>query len=105
MVARHHGRYTEGSGLRGPGAPQLRNDRGSRAGAIGAFFKARRIRMRKLITPQALLTFNRGLPRIAHTGTGGSPPAAKNPPTVREDRIGGGQAGADQVPSEKNLSD
>jgi hypothetical protein len=34
LVARHHGRYTKGSGLRRPGATQLFDDRCSRAGAI-----------------------------------------------------------------------
>ena len=34
LVAWHHGRYTKGSGLRRPGAPQLRSDRDPRAGAI-----------------------------------------------------------------------
>jgi hypothetical protein len=61
--------------------------------------------MRKLITTMALLTLIGGLPAIAQTGTGGSPPAAKNQPMVREAPIGHRQPRADQVPSEKNLND
>jgi hypothetical protein len=61
--------------------------------------------MRKLITTMALLTLIGGLPAIAQTGTDGSSTAAKNQPMVREAPIGHRQPRADQVPSEKNLSD
>ena len=65
--------------------------------------------MRKLITTMALLTLVGGPEAFAQTGTGGSSPAAKNPPMVREAPIeapiGHRQPRADQVPSEKNLSD
>jgi hypothetical protein len=62
-----------------------------------------------MITAMALLTLLVGPAAVAQTGTGGSPPAAKNQPMVREAPIeapiGHRQPRADQVPSEKNLSD
>jgi hypothetical protein len=65
--------------------------------------------MRKLITTVALLTLIGGPAAFAQTGTGGSPPAAKNPPMVRETPIeapiGHRQPRADQVPPEKDLND
>ena len=64
--------------------------------------------MRKLITTMALLTLVGGPAAFAQTGTGGSSPAAKNPPMVREAPIeapiGHRQPRADDVPSERNLS-
>jgi hypothetical protein len=64
----------------------------------------------KLITTVALLTLIGAPAAIAQTGTGGgSPPAAKNPPMVRETPIeapiGHRQPRADQVPPERNLND
>jgi hypothetical protein len=63
----------------------------------------------KLITTVALLTLISAPAAIAQTGTGGSPPAAKNPPMVRgaplEAPIGHRQPRASDVPSEKNLTD
>jgi hypothetical protein len=61
--------------------------------------------MRNMITAMALLTLLVGPAAVAQTGTGGSPPAAKNQPMAREAPIGHRQPRADQVPSEKNLSD
>jgi hypothetical protein len=61
--------------------------------------------MRKMITTMALLTLLVSPAALAQTGTGGSSNAAKNQPTVREAPIGHRQPRADQVPSEKNLSD
>jgi hypothetical protein len=61
--------------------------------------------MRKMITTMALLTLLVGPAALAQTGTGGSPPAVKNQPMAREAPIGHRQPRADQVPSEKNLSD
>jgi hypothetical protein len=61
--------------------------------------------MRKLITTMALLTLMGGPAALAQTGTGGSSTATKNQPMVREAPIGHRQPRADQVPSEKNLSD
>ncbi len=59
--------------------------------------------MRKLITATALLVALGGLPAIAQTG-GGSSTAVKSQP-LREAPVGHRQPRADQVPSEKNLSD
>jgi hypothetical protein len=60
--------------------------------------------MRKMITTMALLTLLVSPTALAQTGTGGSSNAAKNQPMVREAPIGHRQPRADQVPSEKNLS-
>ena len=61
--------------------------------------------MRKMITTTALLTLLVSPAALAQTGTGGSSNAAKNQPMAREAPIGHRQPRADQVPSEKNLSD
>jgi hypothetical protein len=61
--------------------------------------------MRKMITTMALLTLLVSPAALAQTGTGGSSNAAKNQPMAREAPIGHRQPRADQVPSEKNLSD
>jgi hypothetical protein len=56
--------------------------------------------MRKLITTLALLMF--GSAALAQTG---GKTAATTPPPSREAPVGHRQPRADQVPSEKNLSD
>jgi hypothetical protein len=61
--------------------------------------------MRKMITTMALLTLFVSPAALAQTGAGGSSNAAKNQPMAREAPIGHRQPRADQVPSEKNLSD
>ena len=61
--------------------------------------------MRKMITTMALLTLLVSPAALAQTGTGGSSNAAKSQPMAREAPIGHRQPRADQVPSEKNLSD
>jgi hypothetical protein len=61
--------------------------------------------MRKMITTMALLTLLVSPAAVAQTGTGGSSNATKNQPMAREAPIGHRQPRADQVPSEKNLSD
>jgi hypothetical protein len=61
--------------------------------------------MRKMITTTALLTLLVSPAALAQTVTGGSSNAAKNQPMAREAPIGHRQPRADQVPSEKNLSD
>jgi hypothetical protein len=59
--------------------------------------------MRKLITTAALLIFSSAaIAQNAGTGSGTGP--ANPPPTAREAPIGHRQPRADQVPSEKNLS-
>jgi hypothetical protein len=60
--------------------------------------------MRKLITTAALLIFSSVA--IAQTaGTGSQPTTSANPQPTREAPVGHRQPRADQVPSEKNLSD
>jgi hypothetical protein len=60
----------------------------------------------KLIATIALLAAIGGPTAIAQTGGGGSPGASNQPvATPREAPIGHRQPRADQVPSEKNLSD
>jgi hypothetical protein len=61
--------------------------------------------MRKMTTTMALLTLLVSTAALAQSGTGGSSTAAKNQPMAREAPIGHRQPRADQVPSEKNLSD
>jgi hypothetical protein len=56
--------------------------------------------MRKLITTLALLMFS----SVALAQTGGKT-TSTNPPPSREAPVGHRQPRADQVPSEKNLSD
>jgi len=58
----------------------------------------------KLIATIALLVAIGGPTAIAQT-VGGSPGASNQPSTAREAPIGHRQPRADQVPSEKNLSD
>jgi hypothetical protein len=61
--------------------------------------------MRKLITTTALLVLIGGPEAIAQSG-GGTSTAVKNQPQgSREAPVGHRQPRADQVPSEKNLSD
>jgi hypothetical protein len=62
--------------------------------------------MRRLITTMALMALMGGPAAIAQTGTGnnGSSVLPKNP-QFREAPVGHRQPRADQVPSEKNLSD
>ena len=61
--------------------------------------------MRKLITTMALMVLIGGPAAIAQSG-GGTSTAVKNQPQgPREAPIGHRQPRADQVPSEKNLSD
>jgi hypothetical protein len=59
--------------------------------------------MRKLITTLALLMF--GSVALAQTAGTGSKTTSTNPPPSREAPVGHRQPRADQVPSEKNLSD
>jgi hypothetical protein len=61
--------------------------------------------MRKMISTMTLLTLLVSPAALAQTGTGGSSTAGKNQPMAREAPIGHRQPRADQVPSEKNLSD
>jgi hypothetical protein len=61
--------------------------------------------MRKLITTMALMVLIGGPAAIAQSG-GGTSTAVKNQPQgTREAPVGHRQPRADQVPSEKNLSD
>jgi hypothetical protein len=60
--------------------------------------------MRKLITTMALLVLVAGPAAMAQTGNTGSSRANQSPP-IPEAPIGHRQPRADQVPSEKNLSD
>jgi hypothetical protein len=62
--------------------------------------------MRKLITTTALLVLIGGPEAIAQSGGGGTSTVVKNQPQgSREAPVGHRQPRADQVPSEKNLSD
>jgi hypothetical protein len=61
---------------------------------------------KELIATIALLVAIGGPTAIAQTGgAGGSPGASNRPSTIPEAPIGHRQPRADQVPSEKNLSD
>ena len=62
--------------------------------------------MQKLFTTLALLVLIGGPAAIAQTGSNTRAPGAANPsqPTIPEAPIGHRQPRADQVPSEKNLS-
>jgi hypothetical protein len=61
--------------------------------------------MRNLITTMALLALI-GIPgAMAQTGTGSSATSVNPPAPAREAPVGHRQPRADQVPSEKNLSD
>jgi hypothetical protein len=60
--------------------------------------------MRRLVTSMALLVLIGGPAAIAQSGSGGSSTAVKNQP-IPQAPIGHRQPRADQVPSEKNLSD
>jgi hypothetical protein len=66
-----------------------------------------RSKMRKFITAMALSVLVYSPAAIAQTGgNAGSPASGANPPPpLREAPIGHRQPRADQVPSEKNLSD
>jgi hypothetical protein len=59
--------------------------------------------MRSVVITTVLLTF--GSVAMAQTGGTGSSSQANPPPTGREAPVGHRQPRADQVPSEKNLSD
>jgi len=59
--------------------------------------------MRKLIATLALLVF--GSVALAQTAGTGSKTTSTNPPPSREAPVGHRQPRADQVPSEKSLSD
>ena len=62
--------------------------------------------MRKLITTMALLILIGGAAAMAQSGAGGTSTAVKNQPQgARDAPVGHRQPRADQVPSEKNLSD
>jgi hypothetical protein len=62
--------------------------------------------MRKFFTTTALLLLFGGPAAMAQTGGNtGSSGAANQPTTIREAPVGHRQPRADQVPSEKNLSD
>ena len=62
--------------------------------------------MRKLITATALMVLIGGPAAMAQSGAGGTSTAVKNQPQgAREAPVGHRQPRADQVPSEKNLSD
>jgi hypothetical protein len=97
-------------------APQLCDDRGSGSGAIDAFLCNGRSKMKKLFTTKsvaikpiatmALLALIGGPAAMAQTGgTAGLPTANPGRPPPPEAPIGHRQPRADQVPSEKNLSD
>jgi hypothetical protein len=60
---------------------------------------------KKSIATMALLLLIGGPAALAQTGGAGSPGAANQPAPAREAPIGHRQPRADQVPSEKNLSD
>jgi hypothetical protein len=60
--------------------------------------------MRKLITTVALLMFS-SVALAQTAGTTGSQTTSANPRPIREAPVGHRQPRADQVPSEKNLSD
>jgi hypothetical protein len=59
----------------------------------------------KLSATVSLVLLVAGPAALAQTGGAGSPGAANQPSTSREAPIGHRQPRADQVPSEKNLSD
>ena len=59
--------------------------------------------MRRLITTMALLIF--GSVAMAQTATPGADPHPRQSGTIPEAPVGHRQPRADQVPSEKNLSD
>jgi hypothetical protein len=65
----------------------------------------RKLLTTKLITTLAVLVLMASPAAIAQTGTGGSPGANASKPGPPEAPIGHRQPRADQVPSEKNLSD
>jgi hypothetical protein len=113
---------SKGSRLPGPRTPQLRDDRSSRPGAIDAFLgngrntmiempRRKMKKMQKRITTglfatMAFVAVIGGPAAIAQTGGGaGSQGAAGQSQLGREAPIGHRQPRADQVPSEKNISD
>jgi len=61
--------------------------------------------MRKLIMSMALLVLMGGPVAMAQTGSKTGSSGAPNPSPAREAPVGHRQPRADQVPSEKNLSD
>jgi len=61
--------------------------------------------MRKLIMSMALLVLMGGPVAMAQTGSKTGSSGAANPSPAREAPVGHRQPRADQVPSEKNLSD
>src|SRR5882724_5373626 len=88
LVAWHHGRYTEGSGLRRARAPQLRNDRSSRSYEVATFFCWWRIQMRKLMMSMALLVLIGGPAAMAQGGNTGTSGAANQSQPSREAPVG-----------------
>jgi hypothetical protein len=61
--------------------------------------------MRNLVTAMALMVLIGGPAAMAQTGSNTGSSGAANPAPAREAPIGHRQPRADQVPSEKNLSD
>jgi hypothetical protein len=61
--------------------------------------------MRKLITTMALMVLIGGPAAIAQSGSGTSTAVKNQPQGSRDAPVGHRQPRADQVPSEKNLSD
>jgi hypothetical protein len=61
--------------------------------------------MRKLITTMALMVLIGGPAAIAQSGSGTSTAVKNQPQGPRDAPVGHRQPRADQVPSEKNLSD
>src|SRR5450631_1168895 len=93
----HHRAMTDGGG---------QERRGSRSCQVDAFLCWWRIQMRKLIMSMALLALIGAPAAMAQTGskTGTSGAANQQPQPMREAPIGHRQPRADDVPSEKNLS-
>ena len=101
----HHGRCAKGAGLRRPGAPQLRDDRGSRPGAIDEFSE----RVEKQDAKSDYVDGVAGPDRRPGSHrpdrhSGGSSTAVKNQP-VPQAPVGHRQPRAGDVPTEKNLND